>query len=88
LGALANKALEPGCTGMRTGTERVNVAALAAYRSLGATVDTESVFFQWDDLAVSFGNSVAPEPMRRSGFLLVGLVLRSVRAGGFCIPCG
>jgi hypothetical protein len=61
--ALANMTLESDGTGMWTGTERVNAAALAAYRSLGATVDTESVFNQWDDLAVSFGNGVAPEPM-------------------------
>jgi ribosomal protein S18 acetylase RimI-like enzyme len=61
--ALAIKALELGCTGMWTGTERGNAAALAAYRSLGATVDTEPVLIQWNDLAESFGNGVPPASM-------------------------
>ncbi|MBV1778599.1 GNAT family N-acetyltransferase [Paeniglutamicibacter sp. ABSL32-1] len=55
LRALARTALSLGCTGMWTGTEGANVAALAAYRSLGATVDTESVFIVWEELAREFG---------------------------------
>jgi hypothetical protein len=35
---------------MWTGTEADNEAALATYRSLGATVDARSVFITWDDL--------------------------------------
>lgn len=48
--ALRDEALRRGCTGMWTGTEHDNVAALATYRSLGATVDDASVFITWDDL--------------------------------------
>ncbi|MDO2936188.1 GNAT family N-acetyltransferase [Paeniglutamicibacter sulfureus] len=54
LRALALEALALGCTGMWTGTERGNVAALATYGSLGATVDDESVFIQWAALAEAF----------------------------------
>ena len=54
LHGLARTALSLGCTGMWTGTERANAAALATYRSLGATVDTESVFIVWDDLGQAF----------------------------------
>ncbi|MFL4472540.1 GNAT family N-acetyltransferase [Paeniglutamicibacter sp. MACA_103] len=60
LRALALEALSLGCTGMWTGTERANAAALAAYRSLGATVDAQSVFIVWDDLARCFGHGVVP----------------------------
>ena len=58
--ALARQALELGCAGMWTGTERGNAAALAVYTSLGATVDTESVFIEWDDLAEAFAPATAP----------------------------
>lgn len=50
LSALRDVAVQRGCRGMWTGTEAVNEAALATYRSLGATVDEESVFITWDDL--------------------------------------
>lgn len=51
LRALRTLARDRGCAGMWTGTERENTAALATYRSLGAEVDTASVFITWDDLA-------------------------------------
>lgn len=62
LRALAALGLERGCTGMWTGTERTNAAALATYRSLGAVVDAESVFIEWDSLGVSFAPLKTPNP--------------------------
>ena len=62
LRALAALGLELGCTGMWTGTERSNAAALAAYRSLGAVVDAESVFIEWGSLGTSFAPFKAPNP--------------------------
>jgi ribosomal protein S18 acetylase RimI-like enzyme len=50
LSAIRDVAVQRGCTGMWTGTEADNEAALATYRSLGATVDDGSVFITWDDL--------------------------------------
>lgn len=58
--ALARQAVDLGGAGMWTGTERGNAAALAVYTSLGATVDTESVFIEWNDLAEAFAPDVAP----------------------------
>ncbi|GAA1879079.1 GNAT family N-acetyltransferase [Paeniglutamicibacter psychrophenolicus] len=60
LRALAALGLELGCTGMWTGTERANAAALATYRSLGAVVDAESVFIEWDSLDTSFAPFKTP----------------------------
>ncbi|WP_411731360.1 GNAT family N-acetyltransferase [Paeniglutamicibacter sp.] len=61
LRALARDALALGCTGMWTGTERGNAEALATYRSLGATVDAESVFIEWVTLAESFASGAAAQ---------------------------
>jgi ribosomal protein S18 acetylase RimI-like enzyme len=61
LRALAALGLGLGCTGMWTGTERANAAALATYRSLGAVVDAESVFVAWDSLGASFATLKAPD---------------------------
>jgi ribosomal protein S18 acetylase RimI-like enzyme len=52
ISALRDVAVQRGCRGMWTGTEADNVAALATYRSLGATVDDTSVFITWDDLTL------------------------------------
>lgn len=48
--ALRDEVVQRGCRSMWTGTEADNEAALATYRSLGATVDDRSVFITWDDL--------------------------------------
>jgi len=48
--ALRDIAVQRGCRGMWTGTERDNAAALATYTSLGAGVDDQSVFITWDEL--------------------------------------
>lgn len=61
LRALARDALDLGCAGMWTGTERGNAEALATYRSLGATVDSESVFIEWGALAEAFAPGAAPQ---------------------------
>ena len=61
LRALAALGQGLGCTGMWTGTERANAAALATYRSLGAVVDAESVFVAWDSLGASFATLKAPD---------------------------
>jgi ribosomal protein S18 acetylase RimI-like enzyme len=58
LSALRDEAVQRGCRGMWTGTEADNEAALTTYRSLGATVDDESVFITWDDLT-STGTAAA-----------------------------
>ncbi|MDJ1370516.1 N-acetyltransferase [Gulosibacter molinativorax] len=50
LGALRGEARSRGCTGMWTGTEAANGPAIATYQSMGATVDTASVFITWDKL--------------------------------------
>jgi ribosomal protein S18 acetylase RimI-like enzyme len=50
LSALRDLAVQRGCRGMWTGTDADNEAALATYKSLGATVDDTSVFIAWDDL--------------------------------------
>ena len=50
LGALAALAAEHGCRGLWTATEHDNEAALATYRSLGATVDDGAVLLEWADL--------------------------------------
>lgn len=60
LRALAMEALALDCTGMWTGTERGNAAALATYRSLGATVDAESVFIEWAVLSKAFIPGTTP----------------------------
>lgn len=49
LQVLSDEAHRRGCRGMWTGTEADNIAALATYRSLGATVDSGSVFIVWED---------------------------------------
>lgn len=51
--ALRAEAIERGCTGMWTGTESDNAAALASYSSLGAAIDKESVFITWDAISVT-----------------------------------
>ena len=48
LRALRDEAIARGCDAIWTGTERDNVAALAAYRAVGAEVEAESVFIVWD----------------------------------------
>ena len=53
--ALRAEAIERGCTGMWTGTEHDNAAALATYGSLGAVIDKESVFVTWDAIAATDG---------------------------------
>lgn len=50
LEALEHYAVDRGCSGLWTGTERDNEAALATYRSVGASIDDDSVFVTWDDL--------------------------------------
>lgn len=50
LRAIRDEARSRGCTGMWTGTEADNGPAIATYRSMGAAVDTESVFITWDEL--------------------------------------
>ena len=46
--ALATLARERGCYGMWVGTEPDNVAALATYRSAGATSSNPSVVLTWE----------------------------------------
>jgi len=50
LSALLDLATERGCRGMWTLTSADNAAALATYRSLGASVDAGSVMLEWSDL--------------------------------------
>jgi aminoglycoside 3-N-acetyltransferase I len=50
LSALAGIAAERGHRGLWTATEDDNEAAMATYRSLGASVDTSAVLLEWDDL--------------------------------------
>lgn len=49
--AMRDEARARGCMAMWTGTEADNGAALATYRSVGATVDSDSVFITWDDIS-------------------------------------
>jgi ribosomal protein S18 acetylase RimI-like enzyme len=46
--ALASLARERGCYGMWTGTESVNEAALATYRSAGGEASLGTVILDWD----------------------------------------
>ncbi len=46
--ALAELARERGCYGMWTGTESINEAALATYRSAGATSSEGTLILDWD----------------------------------------
>jgi aminoglycoside 3-N-acetyltransferase I len=46
--ALAQLGRERGCYGMWTGTESVNEAALATYRSAGAQASEGTVILDWD----------------------------------------
>lgn len=46
--ALAALARERGCYGMWTGTEDCNEAALATYRSAGATATAGTLILDWD----------------------------------------
>jgi ribosomal protein S18 acetylase RimI-like enzyme len=39
---------ERGCTGVWTGTEKDNTAALATYRRAGAELDFDTVVVSWD----------------------------------------
>lgn len=55
LAAVRATAVQRGCRGMWTATEHDNDAALATYRSLGATVDSGVVLIAWDDLTDSAG---------------------------------
>ncbi len=50
LEALEEHAVDRGCRGLWTGTERDNVAALATYRGRGGVVEDDSVIVTWDEL--------------------------------------
>jgi ribosomal protein S18 acetylase RimI-like enzyme len=58
--ALADTARELGCYGMWVLTERDNAAAMATYRSAGATDDGDQVMLSWSFAAAPPGRTAGP----------------------------